>query len=161
MGLSPFGGGRGQSRVFGQAILEWLSFWAKNGTVPGRPVNGYTQLKCRLDFRRANGETWCIDLQPPPRVIEVVGGVEQERYATAEEIASDPDDLDFFELRPLLIVKRLDGRQEADAVRKKLADDLGIAWPGFPGSRLDLIRILAGGDAAVKSLTYFGSDRLT
>ena len=45
MGLSPFGGGRGQSRVFGQAILEWLSFWAKNGTVPGRPVNGYVQAR--------------------------------------------------------------------------------------------------------------------
>jgi hypothetical protein len=101
-----------------------LPGWRRSVTMPR---DKRTQLKCRLDFRRANGETWCIDLQPPPRVIEVVGGVEQERYATAEEIASDPDDLDIFELRPLLIVKRLNGQQEADAVRKTLADDLGIA----------------------------------
>ena len=51
MGLSPFGGGRGQSRVFGQAILEWLSFWPKNGTVPGCPVNGYRSGLAVLDLR--------------------------------------------------------------------------------------------------------------
>jgi hypothetical protein len=90
------------------------------------PRDQRTRLECQLDFRKGNGEWWCIYLQPPRRVVETMDGVVVTRYVTATEAAEDPDELDTIPSPRLKLVKRLDGRVEAEAFRSRLAEQLGI-----------------------------------
>jgi len=87
------------------------------------PRDQRTRLECQLDFRKGNGEWWCIYLQPPHRVVKTVDGVVVTRYVTRTE---DADELDTIPTPRLKLVKRLNGRVEAEAFRSQLAEQLGI-----------------------------------
>ena len=91
------------------------------------PRDSRTKLECELDFRKGNGEWWCLYVQPPPQVLVKVNGQVTTRYVTMAEDADEPDDLDTIPTPRLKLVKRLDGRVEAEAFQAWLAEQLVIS----------------------------------
>lgn len=91
------------------------------------PRDSRTKLECQLDFRKGNGEWWCLYLHPAAKVLEKINGQVTARYVTLAEDADEPDDLDTIPVPRLKLVKRLDGRVEAEAFQAWLSEQLGIS----------------------------------
>ncbi len=98
------------------AIESGLWGFRRRVTVPHDTT---TRLECQIEFRKGNGEWWCISIRPTMLLDPV----------TKQIIAGDEDeesDETFIPIPTLQIAKRLDGRVEAEKVQAWMAEQLGI-----------------------------------
>lgn len=91
------------------------------GRAPRGPL---TKILSELDYRKQNGEWWCLKIEPPPAMEVFTDETAVTRFRTLQDT-----DAAQFPIKgiPLKVVKHLNGRKEAEAVQNWLASELHCA----------------------------------
>ena len=115
---------RGKIDVKGD-MLYFESGIAGFRTSGNAPRDLRTKVECCMDYRKQNGEWWCLRIQAPPMISFLDGDAMTSRFV--EQGDKRRKSKEFTILPPVKVVRQLNGRIEAEAVQVWLAEQFGVS----------------------------------